>query len=70
MPNTTLYEMCPSQMFRIEGELYYFREIKGDKAVCEKEDGTIVYLSGNLIPDDYRPSRFERWFNRLSPIMP
>lgn len=62
-----LYEMIGSQMFRLDGELYYFRELKGDKAVCEKEDGTVVYLPAHLTPDEYRPSSFLQAFSFVIP---
>jgi hypothetical protein len=53
-------------MFRIDGDLYYFRELKGNKAICEKENGAICYLDACLVPDEYKPSIFSNIFSKFS----
>ena len=51
----------------VDGKTHTIREFSNGKAVCEREDGKIVYLHGWEKPETWEPRRsFFQWFNPMN----
>ena len=61
----SLFEGCS---FNLDGKCHTIREFRNGMAVCEREDGSIVYLHGWEHADEWKPSR--NLFSRLSFLVP
>ena len=63
-----IYDLFPGASFRLDGEVYTVRDFRNDMAVCEREDGRLVYLHGWEETETWEPRR--GLFSRLSFLVP
>ena len=64
-----IFDLFEGSSFRLDNGTYTIREFKGDMAVCEREDGRLVYLHGWEVTDEWRGRRtFREWFSQYSPV--
>lgn len=61
-------DLFPGASFRLEGECYTIREFRNGMAVCEREDGSTIYLHGWENTETWEPPSLRVLLSSLNPL--